>query len=74
MTIKELIVKLNKVVEMGIADENDIVVLLGSGDKQSFILNNVVVPSVKFENVEKLLSNTLESEKTGLYQVGFTKL
>jgi hypothetical protein len=63
MTVKELKERLNFLTENGFLNEDDIVLLLGSGDKISGLIENICMPKVKIK---------YEKNPKGFYQIGFT--
>ena len=63
MTVKELKERLDFLIGNGYIKENDIVVLIGTGDKKSGIIQNIGMPKVKIE---------YEKDHKGFYHIGFT--
>jgi len=69
MTAKDLVEQINYLINTNNISSDDEVVLIGTGDKKSNIISGILIPKVKFSNI-----NDVISDNKGYYSIGFTNL
>ena len=69
MTAKDMVEQINYLINTNNISSDDEVVLIGTGDKKSNIISGILIPKVKFSNI-----NDVISDNKGYYSIGFTNL
>lgn len=73
MTAKELIAKIQHLIDNRFIEENSDVILVGSGEHKTTLLDSIAAPGVVVDP-KTVYKNTIERMSKGTVSIGFTKL